>query len=43
MQNQYSPSSSPIPLPSPELYTISSDEELENSMIEMGNFIENGM
>lgn len=27
--------SSPIPLPSEESYTISSDEELENSMIKM--------
>ena len=29
----YGPSSSPIPLPSPEKFNISSDEELEKSMI----------
>ena len=28
-----SPSSSPIPLPSPEVFEISSDEELEKSMV----------
>ena len=42
-KKNYSPTSSPIPLPSPEVYTISSDEELENSMIELGNNIDNGM
>ena len=30
-----SPSSSPISLPSPEIFIISSDEELEKSMVEM--------
>ena len=42
-KTKYSPSSSPIPLPSEENFVISSDEELENLMLEMGNMIDNGM
>ena len=36
----YSPSSSPIPIPSPDVFVISSDEELEMSMIKLGHKLE---
>lgn len=37
-----SPTSSPIPWPSPEVFNISSDEELEQSMIEIEKEVTNG-
>ena len=39
--SKYSPTSSPIPLPSTEEFTISSDEELENSMLLMDQNVTN--
>ena len=35
IRSKYSPTSSPIPLPSPQKCEISSDEDLENYMIEL--------
>ena len=42
-QQNYSPTSSPIPLPSLPRYEISSDEDLENYMLELESSINNSV